>query len=239
MASANSGAVARSWPGSQLPSGSFHSQFSLSPHDSSCFQGEAILVLSPPRCVDRRPPRGPSAGSLSSKRTSARGRVVGSGEPHAVRAGEAGAEGGTATPPTGRYVKKGGTGSDGDPRVTWLQGQGPLGGGDTSGHRVRRGRGPQGGPAAALRRGWPRASAADSGPDGDRRPSEATAVLCFIQRLPSATHPLRSDPGGSRRGADAPGRGRLPGARAASPRPPGSAAGPDPLRGKLSRRERA
>lgn len=89
--------------------------------------------------------------------------------------------------------------------------------------------------------GWERASAVDFGPDGDGRPSEATALFSVfrVNRSPTlteTTHTGRitdSAPDGSQ---EAIGLGRLPGARAASPRPrrrhhpPESAAGPEDLR---------
>lgn len=91
--------------------------------------------------------------------------------------------------------------------------------------------------------GWERASAVDFGPDGDGRPSEATALFSVfrVNRSPTlteTTHTGRitdSAPDGSQ---EAIGLGCLPGARAASPRPrrrhhpPESAAGPEDLRAR-------
>lgn len=122
-----------------------------------------------------------------------RGRAVGSGGPHAVRASEAGAKGRTATPQSGRYMKKGGTGSDGEPRVTRLQGQGPLGGGDTSG---RKGHGEGKGPGVGRLVRWGedgvRGAVAGNGPAqwtlvpmaiGDHRRQPSPFVLFSVFRV--------------------------------------------------------
>lgn len=149
---------------------------------------------------------------------------------HAVGACEAGATGGTATPQGKRYAKQGGTGRDGAPRATRLQRRGPLGGDTSGGQGHGEGKGPGRAASHAGERmesggcGWERASAVDSGPEGDGRPPQATALSSVFRAnrsptLTGTTHAGRtavSAPDGSR---DAIALGRLPGARASSPRP--------------------